>query len=265
MKNRIVKHFGLIFFLLTIIFILTGCIDTTNKVKLPNLDKMTREQIKTEMEKLGLEYIFYFDKRMYIDDSEFDQFVSYEHYKAGNYVDKNEIIYIYTTALPLTYHISDKVKLDVNYDGKEFVKDGIGKVTLARAIDGDTAHFYSNGKYIKVRFLGIDTPESTRDKQAWGKAASNYTKNILENAKEIVLESEGSRTDVYERYLAYVWVDGVLLNLQLVENAYTTAKISTNKKYGSIFMEASVEASRTGRRIYGEIDPDYDYANGRFK
>ena len=265
MKNNFLKRLILFISIITIGLVLTGCINTSDKVKLPNLEGMSRAEIKTEMDKLGLDYVFYFEKRMYQDDSEFDQFVSYEHYKAGNYVDKNEQIYIYTTALSFTYRISDKVTLDVEYENKNFIKDGIGRVTLARTIDGDTAHFYCDGVYIKVRFLGIDTPESTLKKQAWGKAASDYTKNILQNAKEIVLESEGARMDVYDRYLAFVWADGVLLNLQLVENAYTTASMSSNKKYGSIFLEAAVQASKTGRRIYGEIDPEYDYVNKRFK
>ena len=30
-------------------------------------------------------------------------------------------------------------------------------------------------------------------------------------------------------------------------------------------MKASIAAKKTGRRFFGEIDPDYDYENKRFK
>ena len=43
----------------------------------------------------------------------------------------------------------------------------------------------------------------------------------MREAKQIVLEAEGVRIDTYDRYLAFVWVDGVLLNLELVQQAYT--------------------------------------------
>jgi hypothetical protein len=57
--------------------------------------------------------------------------------------------------------------------------------------------------------LGIDTPESTGQIEPWGKPASIYTKSKLQNAKEIVLESDEVGTPVFdstgERYLAWVW------------------------------------------------------------
>ena len=78
-----------------------------------------------------------------------------------------------------------------------------------------------------------------------------------------MLESEGARKDTYDRYLAFVWVDGKLLNLEIIEQAYSNSTLN-NSKYKEIFMEASITAMKTGRRFFGEIDPAYDYENERF-
>ena len=131
----------------------------------------------------------------------------------------------------------------------------------------DTAHFIdpyttSSDNEVKVRFLGIDTPESTIENDPWGKAASQYTKQILLNATEIILESEGGQKDTYGRYLAWVWVDGKLLNLMIVQQAYSNSTAPLSSKYGKIMLEVSAQVSKTGRRFFGEIDPNYDYKKG---
>ena len=53
------------------------------------------------------------------------------------------------------------------------------KIELVSCIDGDTAKFVIDVKEEKVRFLGIDTPESTNYVETYGKEASEYTCNLL--------------------------------------------------------------------------------------
>lgn len=155
---------------------------------------------------------------------------------------------------------TDELKMDFTYDGKEFIADGIGEVTLTRCTDGDTAQFKSGSNTFAVRFLGIDTPESTYRLDPWGKAASSYTCEKLTNAETIVLESEGERTDGNDRYLAWVWYDGKLLNLELVEQAYSGAKGLGGSKYEDLFYQVESEVQNTDRRVWGEKDPDFDYS-----
>jgi micrococcal nuclease len=155
---------------------------------------------------------------------------------------------------------TDELKMDFTYEGKEFIADGIGEVTLTRCTDGDTAQFKSGSNTFAVRFLGIDTPESTYRLDPWGKAASSYTCEKLTNAETIVLESEGERTDGNDRYLAWVWYDGKLLNLELVEQAYSGAKGLGGSKYEDLFYQVESEVQNTDRRIWGEKDPDFDYS-----
>ena len=56
--------------------------------------------------------------------------------------------------------------------------------------------------------------------------------------------------------------DGVtrLLNLELAEEAYAWVAGASATQYGTIFTVAGAETQMTGRRVYGEIDPDYDYS-----
>jgi micrococcal nuclease len=92
------------------------------------------------------------------------------------------------------------------------------KATFSKCIDGDTAYFKINGKRYKTRFLFIDTPESTIQHEKYGKEASNYTCSRLKKAKKITLETDGKYVyDKYGRLLAWVWVDGKLLQEEITK------------------------------------------------
>ena len=143
------------------------------------------------------------------------------------------------TTLYTTY--TDETIMDFTYEGKNFVTDGAGVVTLSRCTDGDTAQFSNGTMTFAVRFLGIDTPESTYRIDPWGKSASAYTCDKLENATEIVLESDGARMDGNGRYLAWVWYDGRLLNLELIEQAFSNARGTTDTKYEDVVYDAELK------------------------
>jgi len=79
------------------------------------------------------------------------------------------------------------------------------QVRLVRVADGDTITVRDlRGEELKVRLVGIDTPEL-------GTAASFrsalYAAELLEGAREIWLEPDTKRaTDKYGRTLGWVWV-----------------------------------------------------------
>ena len=95
------------------------------------------------------------------------------------------------------------------------------KVELAKCGDGDTARFIINNEEKKVRFLAIDTPEVDKN-EPYSKEAKDYTCNALKNAQEIYLEYDGNsdKEDKYGRILAFVYVDGVLLEKDLISHGY---------------------------------------------
>lgn len=115
----------------------------------------------------------------------------------------------------ITFFIGLKVTL-----ADTFTKEA----TFVRCVDGDTAVFNVDGQESKFRFLAIDTPETvhpTKDAEVYGKDASEYTCNKLTNAKSIIIEYEKSNmTDKYGRSLGWIWVDGSLLQKEIVAIGY---------------------------------------------
>ena len=157
---------------------------------------------------------------------------------------------------------TDELSMDFSYENSDFIPNGIGEVDLVSCVDGDTAIFTEGTGTFSVRFLGINTPESTYKLEPWGKPASDFTCDKLTNAETIVLEYDAAttRTDGNERYLAWVWYDGRLLNLELIEESYTGSKGVGGLKYESMFYQAEFATQVLGERIWGEDDPTFDYS-----
>ena len=81
---------------------------------------------------------------------------------------------------------------------------------VRRVIDGDTI-LLENGK--EVRYLGINTPERG---QAFFQEAMALNRQLVEG-RWVRLERDQIFEDRYGRLLAYVYIDGVMVNEQLVE------------------------------------------------
>ena len=66
--------------------------------------------------------------------------------------------------------------------------------------------------------MAIDTPESTIRVDPYGKGASEFTCNLLTNAAQIQIEYDDNsdKQDKYNRKLVWVFVDGKLLQEQVV-------------------------------------------------
>lgn len=100
-----------------------------------------------------------------------------------------------------------------------------GLYSVSHFVDGDTIAVNMNGHAEKVRFIGVDTPETHKPNtpvQCYGPAAAAYTKNIIGSGK-VRLESDQLSTDRdrYQRLLRYVYLpDGRLVNEELIKNGY---------------------------------------------
>lgn len=130
------------------------------------------------------------------------------------------------------------------------------EVTLVKCVDGDTARFNIDGEDKSTRFLAIDTPESVHPKkkpEKYGKEASEYTCNKLKNAKKIVIEyDDGStKTDKYDRALAWIFVDDELLQKDLISKGYAKVDYLYGKyKYTDILKEEEQKAKAKKLRIW---------------
>ncbi|MFA6889742.1 MAG: thermonuclease family protein [Bacilli bacterium] len=162
--------------------------------------------------------------------------------------------------------------LNENNLNSDFDVTGRGYVTVETFIDGDTVHFrnYSKTRILKVRFIAIDTPESTGKVEPWGKPASLYTKSKLEDAQAIVLESNEEGNPVFdstgERYLAWVWYQAKdsdvwrNLNVEILQDGLAMGKNSSSNRYGTIAQAALTDARANDLNLYsGENDPLFFY------
>lgn len=126
------------------------------------------------------------------------------------------------------------------------------KVTLSKCIDGDTAKFLIDGKVYKTRFLAIDTPETKHPKKGeepFGREASIYTCKKLTTAKKIELEYEdNNKEDKYGRLLAWVFIDGNLLQAELIEKGYAkVAYLYGNYQYTNL-LKLEEKVARVNKR-----------------
>lgn len=129
---------------------------------------------------------------------------------------------------------------------------------LNHCVDGDTAHFYVNGVEEKVRFLSIDTPEiahnNETDSEPYGEVANDTTCTLLMNSKSILLEIDPYETqrDQYDRLLAWVWIDDVLIQAQLVELGYAqVAFVKQENLHSSDLIKIQDLAFKAHRGIWG--------------
>jgi micrococcal nuclease len=102
---------------------------------------------------------------------------------------------------------------------------GLPGATIARVVDGDTVDVIFDGKIVRVRLIGIDTPETVDPRkpvECFGREASDRAHELLDG-QAVFLEDDPSQGEVdrYGRALRYVWLsDGRLVNLELVGEGY---------------------------------------------
>ncbi len=126
-----------------------------------------------------------------------------------------------------------------------------GVYTVLRVVDGDTLLLEQDRT--RVRLQGIDTPETVKENtpiEAWGEAASHYTKTFVARANHRVrLEFDGESRDQYGRVLAFVWHEARLLNEELVRQGLARARLGY--QYSSTLKDRLQQAQKdaqTNRR-----------------
>lgn len=118
-------------------------------------------------------------------------------------------------------------------------------------MDGDTTQFLLEGHKIRVRYLLIDTPETVKpntEPEPFGHEASNRTKGLLEGAETIeIMLDKGERKDHYDRILAYVFVDGELVQDILVKEGL--AKVAYVKEPSTKYLKQLQESEKEAKKV----------------
>ena len=132
-----------------------------------------------------------------------------------------------------------------------FSTDRVGTdATVERVVDGDTIVAKAKGHTAKVRFIGVDTPETVapnRPVGCYGQQASDFTKSLLPAGTPIHLVYDVEREDKYGRTLAYVFrqSDRMFVNEELVRQGYAQQlTIPPNIAYASQFTQLVTRSSR---------------------
>jgi endonuclease YncB( thermonuclease family) len=160
---------------------------------------------------------------------------------------------------------------DSNVPNQPQGADQVGLFLVSRVIDGDTIEL-ENGQ--KVRYIGIDTPESTIEHDCYGKEASEKNKELVEG-KKVRLESDISDRDKYGRLLRYVYVvdpeqpEGVegqiFVNDYLVAEGY--ASVSTyppDVKYQDKFKESEASARENNKGLWSQCQVKVEGTSDKF-
>ena len=160
----------------------------------------------------------------------------------------------------------------------EVLRNRVYKAKIERVVDGDTAIISfmpeDGTKYLKerVRFLGVDTPETVHPNkpvQYYGKEASDFTKAQLTD-KIVWLQTDVGVKDRYDRMLAYVWLkepsekdlddekairENMFNAILLLDGYAQLMTIQPNSRYANLFVHFQREAREDKRGLWGK-DPE---------
>lgn len=125
---------------------------------------------------------------------------------------------------------------------------------VVRAVDGDTLEVaIEGGPTETVRLIGVDTPETVKPDtpvQCFGPRASAFEHRTAEGRRVRLLTGVEPR-DYYGRLLAYAWVDGRLLEAELLRRGL--ARVLTfhpNDRFAHRFELIAQRAATAGKGLW---------------
>jgi micrococcal nuclease len=132
------------------------------------------------------------------------------------------------------------------------------QVGIKEVIDGDTIELESGER---IRYIGIDTPE--KDQPFFGEA-TRANQELLKKGK-YTLEYDNDRQDDWGRTLAYVWIDTLMVNAELVrEGLASVYLISPNFKHKDELIAFQNQARAKKAGIWSiSVSPEEYYVASR--
>jgi endonuclease YncB( thermonuclease family) len=124
---------------------------------------------------------------------------------------------------------------------------------VLRVVDGDTIVVDRGRGAEKVRFIGMDTPETVKPDSPveWMGREASAANTALVEGRRVTLEMDVSETDRFGRLLRYVWIETptgwLMVNLELVRTGF--AAVSTyppDVKNVDLLLAAQREARAAG-------------------
>ena len=143
------------------------------------------------------------------------------------------------------------------YGSKGTSSSNVGKgadtVRSEKIYDGDTIGAVVEGRFEKIRLLGIDAPEM--EQRPWGRKAKECIEALIRaSASKVYLEYDMERRDKYGRILAYVWTqDGKMMNEEMLRKGCAVLfTVPSNVKYVGRLRAAQRKARDLKAGVWGE-------------
>lgn len=129
---------------------------------------------------------------------------------------------------------------------------------VVKVVDGDTIDVSIEGKTERVRYIGIDTPETVdprKSVECFGKEASDKAKEVL-TGKSVYLESDATQSDrdKYGRLLRYIFLeDGTHVNKFMISEGYASEyTYNVPYRYQSEFKKAESDARNAKKGLWAD-------------
>lgn len=122
--------------------------------------------------------------------------------------------------------------------------DSADLYTVVRVIDGDTIDVQQGEVTYRVRYIGVNTPES--DESCYRDATN--ANQALVDGQQVRLEQDTSFTDRFGRLLRYVYVGDTLVNEALVRDGWAEAVLyEPDDNFYERFRSLEQQAESAGR------------------
>ena len=130
---------------------------------------------------------------------------------------------------------------------------GPSQGVVAKVIDGDTIDLESGER---IRYLMIDTPESTVEQECWGPEAKQANSDLVAG-KTVTLRYDVECEDAYGRLLAYVEIGDRVINEVLVERGHACVlHIPPNgDDVVETYEDLEYAAEQLGKGLWAACDP----------
>jgi micrococcal nuclease len=126
---------------------------------------------------------------------------------------------------------------------------------VVKVVDGDTIRVQVGATREKVRYIGIDTPETkhpTKGVQCYGAKAADFNTRLVAG-EQVRLVRDVEERDRYGRLLAYVYRvrDGLFVNAELARLGYAQPlSIAPDVRFADRFADLARQAREQGRGLW---------------
>jgi micrococcal nuclease len=135
--------------------------------------------------------------------------------------------------------------------GSEDSQEHFSDALVSQVTDGDTIVLDSGER---VRYLGINTPESFGEPECGAEEATALNRALVEG-KVVELLPGPEERDSYDRLLRYVFSDGVFVNAQLVREGLARAQgFHPKERFRQVLVQLEEDARTAQRGLWSSCD-----------